>query len=52
MSPACNGSTALQRFERGNAFEIRNGIISIRDCHIWYIYSILLAVLLHIELHE
>ena len=27
MSPARNGSTALQRFERGNALEIRNGIM-------------------------
>ena len=27
MSPALNGSTALQRFERGNAVEIRNGIM-------------------------
>ena len=27
MSPACNGSTALLRFERGNALEIRNRIM-------------------------
>ena len=27
MSPACNGSTALQRFECSNAIEIRNGIM-------------------------
>ena len=27
MSPALNGSTALQRFERSNASEIRNGIM-------------------------
>ena len=27
MSPARNGSTALQRFERGNAIAIRNGIM-------------------------
>ena len=26
MSPACNGSPALQRFERCNALEIRNGM--------------------------
>ena len=27
MSPALNGSSALQRFERGNAVEIHNGIM-------------------------
>ena len=27
MSPALNGSSALQRFERSNAIEIRNGIM-------------------------
>ena len=27
MSPALNGSTALQHFERGNAVKIRNGIM-------------------------
>ena len=27
MSPALNGSSALQRFECGNAIEIRNGIM-------------------------
>ena len=27
MSPALNGSTALQRFERGNVVKIRNGIM-------------------------
>ena len=27
MSPALNGSTALQRFEHSNAVEIRNGIM-------------------------
>ena len=27
MSPTLNGSTALQRFERGNAVEIHNGIM-------------------------
>ena len=27
MSPTRNGSTALQRFERGNAIEIHNGIM-------------------------
>ena len=27
MSPALNGSTALQRFERSNASEIRNGMM-------------------------
>ena len=27
MSPTLNGSTALQCFERGNAVEIRNGIM-------------------------
>ena len=27
MNPARNGSTALQRFERGNAFTIRSGIM-------------------------
>ena len=27
MSPALNGSTALQHFERGNAVEIHNGIM-------------------------
>ena len=27
MSPALNGSSALQRFERNNAIEIRNGIM-------------------------
>ena len=27
MSPTLNGSTVLQRFERGNAVEIRNGIM-------------------------
>ena len=27
MSPALNGSTVLQRFERGNAVKIRNGIM-------------------------
>jgi len=27
VSPACNGSTALQCFEHGNALEIRNGIM-------------------------
>ena len=27
MSPALNGSSALQRFERGNAVEKRNGIM-------------------------
>ena len=28
MSPTFNGSSALQRFERSNAIEIRNRIIS------------------------
>ena len=27
MSPTRNGSTALQRFKRGNAIEMRNGIM-------------------------
>ena len=27
MSPARNGNTALQRFKRGNAFAIHNGIM-------------------------
>ena len=27
MSPTLNGSTALQRFEHGNAIEMRNGIM-------------------------
>ena len=27
MSPALNGSTALQHFERGNVVKIRNGIM-------------------------
>ena len=27
MGPTPNGSSALQRFERGNALEIRNGIM-------------------------
>ena len=27
MSPALNGSSALQRFEHSNAIEIRNGIM-------------------------
>ena len=27
MSPTLNGGTALQRFERGNVVEIRNGIM-------------------------
>ena len=27
MSPALNGSFVLQHFERGNAIEIRNGIM-------------------------
>ena len=27
MSPALDGSSALQRFERSNAIEIRNGIM-------------------------
>ena len=27
MSPACNKSTVLQRFERGNVLEIRSGIM-------------------------
>jgi len=27
MSPACNGSTTLQRFERGNVIAIHNGIM-------------------------
>ena len=27
MSPALNGSSALQRFERSNAIEIHNGIM-------------------------
>ena len=27
MSPALNGSTAIQHFERGNVVEIRNGIM-------------------------
>ena len=27
MSPALNGSTALQHFERGDMVEIRNGIM-------------------------
>ena len=27
MSPALNGSTALQHFERGNVVEIHNGIM-------------------------
>ena len=27
MNPALNGSSALQRFERGNAVEIRNRIM-------------------------
>ena len=27
MSPALNGSSALQHFERSNAIEIRNGIM-------------------------
>ena len=26
MSPALNGSSAIQRFERGNVIELRNGI--------------------------
>ena len=36
MSPALNGSTELQRFERSNAVEIRNGIMLdfYPDCHI------------------
>ena len=34
MSPTCNRSTALQRFECGNTVEMRNGIMidSTRDC--------------------
>ena len=35
MSPALNRTSALQRFERSNAVEIRNGIISTWDCHIY-----------------
>ena len=27
MSPALTGSSVLERFERGNAMEIRNGIM-------------------------
>ena len=27
MSPALNGSSSLERFERSNAIEIRNGIV-------------------------
>ena len=27
MSPTLNGSTALQRFEHGNAVKVRNGIM-------------------------
>ena len=27
MSPALNGSSALERFERSNAIELRNGIM-------------------------
>ena len=30
MSPALNGNTVLQHFERGNAVEICNGIMLIR----------------------
>ena len=36
MSPALNGSSALQCFERVNMVEIRNRI-STRDCHIYVI---------------
>ena len=42
MSPTLNGSAALQRFEQGNAVEIRNGIMSPHyDCHIYmYIHVV------------
>ena len=39
MSSALNGSSVLQRFERGNTVEIRNGIMFDfypRDCHIMF----------------
>ena len=53
MSPALNGSSALQHFEHGNAVKIRNGIrsTSTRDCHIptehAYTASLLVTLMIH-----
>ena len=35
MSSTLNGSSALRCFEHSNVVEIRNGMISTQDCHIY-----------------
>ena len=55
MSPALNGSSALECFERSNAIEMRNGImfdfypglphiIKLRACYSTYSYRMLVSV--------
>ena len=39
MSPALNRSSVIRCFERSDAIEIRDGIISTRDCHICDVYT-------------
>ena len=45
MSPACNGSTALQRFKRGNAIAIHNRIM-------FDFYPGLPHMYIHISIHH